>query len=336
MPIRIASLRFRPVLLTAAVALLTVAAALPGAASGRHVRRDRVIRGRWREASAADSNGRYYATGDGDPVYIERDPGYSVDSAQRVAHLLGGFVHGSELNSLKVLLAGSQHLRNLCGGGVASCYYPSHDRIVTNGRDPYVLAHEYGHHVARHRSDFPWYAENYGTKRWSTYEQICDGVRHHRYYPGNQFAHYYDDPGESFAESFAILNYPSRPYGWGFNSALDPDATALRKIKRDVLDPWRNDRPPVQWSAALGDSQPAATTSVGIPLDGRVSVSLEGPDGAEYDLALLAPGGDELARSNQAGADDTVRYNACSVRRARVRVLRESGSGPFTAQIRVP
>src|SRR5256885_1188394 len=81
--------------------------------------------------------------------------------------------------------------------------------LVVPGDDPdsgvsaeAVAAHEYGHHVAAHRSDAPWPAIDYGTKRWSSYEQVCAKTRANQLFPGAEdIPNYTRNPGEAFAET---------------------------------------------------------------------------------------------------------------------------------------
>ena len=39
-----------------------------------------------------------------------------------------------------------------------------------------VAAHEYGHHVAANRSNAPWPAIDWGTKRWASEVGVCSRV----------------------------------------------------------------------------------------------------------------------------------------------------------------
>ena len=59
-----------------------------------------------------------------------------------------------------------------------------------------IVTHEYGHHIANHQNDAPWSAEDYGTKRWSSYEHICArDRRRRRHHPGDEGAAYSREPG---------------------------------------------------------------------------------------------------------------------------------------------
>src|SRR5919201_2056625 len=84
----------------------------------------------------------------------------------------------------------------------------------------FTIAHEYGHHIASNRVNSPWTALDSGAKRWATYEHVCQGTRQGRLFPGDEDYHYWDNPGEGFAESNAHLNYPDVSVPWGYNPLL--------------------------------------------------------------------------------------------------------------------
>ncbi len=330
----------------ATIALAPAAAATPDRLAPRFP--DRVIREPSRDlrAVAAAAAGSHYADGDGHSVLIERDSAYTSADAQHVADVLGSFSHGSEMNRLHVLLATPQHITSICGQGVLACYFPGGERMVVSGRNAsaaggepsrdFVLAHEYGHHVAENRDNSPWDAIDYGTKRWASYEGVCSGVRSHRYFPGDQGSHYWDDPGENFAEAYAFMAYPLEGIGWDYNATLRPDQRAFARISDDVLSPWRGNRVR-RWSDTLPASRRSRSRSVDVAWDGRMRVTLNGAAGADFDLYVLAPSsGKVLARSESPSADETIRYNVCGRTGVLVEVYRYSGSGAFTAEISRP
>jgi opacity protein-like surface antigen len=103
----------------------------------------------------------------------------SAANPQQIADTLGTFVHGFEMELLTVQLDTPSQIEFDCGYGAQACYYGSENKIVLNGNDgpspdganrEYVLAHEYGHHVARHRESPPPFpaAIDWGTPRWSS------------------------------------------------------------------------------------------------------------------------------------------------------------------------
>ena len=158
---------------------------------------------------------------------------------QQIADFLGTLIHGSEMELLTVQLDTPSQIEFDCGYGAQACYYGGEDKIVLSGNDApapdgasreFVLAHEYGHHVARHRESPPPFpaAIDWGTARWSSYEHVCQRSRAGALFPGNEGLHYFRDPGEAFAESFAHLRFPESGVPWRWLPALEPDAAALR------------------------------------------------------------------------------------------------------------
>jgi hypothetical protein len=266
---------------------------------------------------------------------------------QRIADFLGTLIHGSEMELLTVQLDTPGQLEFDCGYGAQACYYGGEDRIVLNGSDApssdgasreFVLAHEYGHHLARHRESPPPFpgALDWGTARWSSYENVCRRSRAGALFPGNEGLRYFRDPGEAFAESFAHLRFPESAVPWRWVAALKPDAAAFQAIREDALDPWHGrstfklqGRVPPQRSGA-------AVRAFRTPLDGTVSLRPAGR--ARYDLSLLSPAGHVLRSSDHdLSFGHRLNFTVCgqSGLRVAIRSARRSGGG-FKLQIQRP
>jgi hypothetical protein len=266
---------------------------------------------------------------------------------QPIANFLGTLIHGFEIELVTVQLDTPSQIESDCGYGAQACYYPSENRIVIGGNDSrtpdgadrgFVLAHEYGHHVARHRASprpFPP-ALDWGTARWSSYEDVCRRSRAGALFPGNEGLHYFRDPGEAFAESFAHLRFPESGVRWRWLAGLKPDRTALRAIREDTLDPWlarvsfplRGRVPPRRDGSAL--------RAFRTPLDGTVSLRPAGR--RRYSLSLLNPAGRVLRTSRHGlGLGRQLNFTVCGQSRLRVAVRssRRSG-GAFKLQIQRP
>ncbi len=168
---------------------------------------------------------------------------------QQIANFLGTLIHGYEMELLTVQLDTPSQIEFDCGYGAEACYYGGENKIVLSGDDTpapegasreFVLAHEYGHHVAQHRESPPPFpaAIDWGTPRWSSYEHVCQRSRAGALFPGNEGLHYFRDPGEAFAESFAHLRFPESDVPWRWLAALTPDAAAFQAIREDTLEPW--------------------------------------------------------------------------------------------------
>lgn len=297
--------------------------------------RDRVIQGGRRKlsiATAAVHTGRY-PDGDGHSIAINVSDAYTNPTirAQELASFLGTLLHGEEMNRLTAMLATPGEIRRLCGAGALACYFSDIEQIVVAGEsdprdDPpreFLIAHEYGHHVATNRRNKPWSALARGTKRWSSYEGICRGIKRRRIRPGL----YFENPGEAFAEAYAFYHYPSL-IRWIWDIAR-PDQGSFDAIFEDVTSPWLR-RSPLARAASFEPGARSDVWRLPTPLDGRLLVELEGPSGAEYDLILMAGNKRRvLRRAVGPGADEELRYTVCGKRAVRIVVRRVSGNGPF-------
>jgi hypothetical protein len=191
-----------------------------------------------------------YRTSDGMTVYVSFSDYHTADPAvaQAEVNLLGFFVHGTELNGLVVHIFTPAEISAVCGTDAIACYISSGHMYVAgedSGGVPVeqALAHEYGHRIAAYRSDDPWPAFTYGPKRWATYEGVCPHVFFdHDMFPGDEGAHYAQNPGEGWAEAYRRLNENRAgwtPLAWQIvDPYFVPDNTALGLITQDVTAPW--------------------------------------------------------------------------------------------------
>jgi hypothetical protein len=312
---------------------LSLGAVAPRPAAGPV--RDRVIEGEPEPlagASTSDHSGDYQ-TPDGHVVRVHVSDAYADPEvrAQELVNFLGSLLHAGEMSQLTASLRTPGELGRRCGRGALACYFPDAEEIVISGENggfaepprEFVIAHEYGHHVAANRSNSPWTALTRGTKRWSTREGICRGIKQHKIRP----SFYFENPGEAFAESFAFYHYPD-VIDWIWDIAR-PDPRSRAALQDDVTLPWAR-RTSSGWSGTLGRAHRREVTRLETPLDGRLKLDLEGPPGADFDLELLGPNRDRvMKRAAHPGADETLRYTVCGNRELRVAVRRFKGAGPF-------
>jgi hypothetical protein len=293
--------------------------------------------------AAALGWGGTYPSGDalGTSVHIDVSDSYPVDESlpQSWATFLGTLVHGSELASLTLRLAPPDEVAHVCGAVALACYDPSTSTIEATPDDQLdeppareVVTHEYGHHVANNRNDAPWSAEDYGTKRWATYERICSRVNAGTASPGDEGPLYFQNPGEAFAEAYRVLNLTKEgatAIGWDVvDRSFYPDATALSLVQQDVTAPWTGPTVThVHGSFGYGMQR---TIRIGTPLDGSLVLRLHAPTRSAMRLALYA--GTKLV----ARASRSIVYQVCGARSLTVRVERSAGSGPFTVDIAKP
>ncbi|HEU4944517.1 MAG TPA: hypothetical protein VFT10_05080 [Solirubrobacterales bacterium] len=272
-----------------------------------------------------------------------------VTDPQRVANVIGSLIHGAEVDLLSVQLDTEFQLGFDCGFGAEACYFSGENKVVIGGYEEadsdgatfdFVLAHEYGHHVAQHR-DMPApfdSAIDWGPERWASREDVCQGERRGRFHPGDEGFHYFEDPGEAFAEAFARYHFRDLPVRWHYSPALRPDAAAFRAIREDTLAPWRGRTSFTLSGRVPARGEGAAVESLRTPLDGLVSLRPSSLHRHGYELALRSRAGRLLRSSrNGLGPARQLDYTVCGEHRLRlvIRSTRAHG-GPFRLQVQRP
>jgi hypothetical protein len=289
-------------------------------------------------AFPAGSWGGAYTVKSGVRVNVFSSTSYPVDEAanQAAADFVDRLVHGTEISSVKIYLAPPAEVGLLCQSTEADgCYYPKQSEIVTVGEDTEwstveeVLAHEYGHHVANNRDNYPWPAIAYGTKRWATYMSICAKEAAGTIFPGDEGEHYLQNPGEGFAESYLHLNevklgIPETT--WFYDPSLAPDAGALAAIEQDVLKPWK-DNVIKRWNGRFGRRGQQQVRRFQTPLDGVFAAQLKGPRGSS--LRLTGPA--EVKRMSATLSAGLI----CGQRSVTTRVV-SGGRGRYAAAAAIP
>jgi hypothetical protein len=302
-------------------------------------------------ASTAPASGRYpIGDGSGATIAVTVTPACqesctAADPAA-IARTVGTFIHGPEVELVTVQLDTPFQLSFDCGYAAQACYFSSEDRIVLSGdadlgpdgaSREFVLAHEYGHHVAAHRRVPPPFpaAIDWGPEHWASYKRVCQGHRAGAFFPGDQGGHYHEDPGEAFAESFAYQRFPDDAVEWGWTPALRPDAGAFAAIRRDTLDPWRGRSGSVLSGRVPPDG--VVVRQFRTPLDGLVSIGPVGSPSLGYELILRSQAGKVLRTSRQVASRSRLDYTACGESRLRVAIRPTGGAGaPYRLTVRRP
>jgi hypothetical protein len=318
----------------AALCLPAAVLALPASASAA-VFKDRVLtRAVVAHAAQAAGTTARYPTGDGGTIVVTaEDPAV----AQRYATFVGTLPHGSELARLRIVVVPTARVNTECGGspgdGILACYGDRDETmIVPDAQDTgsdvsvdYVIAHEYGHHIAAHRSNAPLDALDYGPKRWASYELVCANALDGRLAPGNEGVDYLANPGEAWAEAYARLVFPRE--AWRFTALLRPSAGSLLAAMADVAQPW------TRRTSATFTGRGTRTFRLPLTLDGAFTLQLDGPKRAQYDIVVKS-GGKVDDRTTKRGSQDRIHYRiACRDRRTEnlaITVVRRAGGGAYT------
>jgi hypothetical protein len=282
--------------------------------------------------------GGVYTAKSGAQVTIHASKDYPFDESvnQAAADFVDSLVHGKEISTVSIYFAPPAEVGTLCSSQeVDGCYFPASGDIITVGEDtPWstveeVVTHEYGHHVANNRLNDPWPAIVYGTKRWSTYEGVCQKETAGAAFPGDEGEHYFQNPGESFAESFLHLNevklgLPETP--WGYDPMFTPDAGALAAIEQDVLKPWKQTALKFRTGRFSRRGQQKSFTFK-TPLDGVFAAELRGPRGS----TLTVKGAANVKRLSSGVSAALV----CGERSVTAR-FKAGGAGRFAAAALIP
>jgi hypothetical protein len=299
-------------------------------------------------ARAAQSPGRttVLRAADGQPVRVTLSGAYAADPvvARSYVNFLSDLPHGPELRQLNVRIVTPGAIASNCDAtpedGVLACYLERANLMVVPGEQPpdeevspsYIVAHEYGHHIANHRSNAPFEALDFGPKRWASLKNVCHQAIAGRLLPGDEGDGYRANPGEAWAETYAQLKY-RQP--WRYSALLRPTPAGNFAAAADVLDPWRTDRGRA-FRGRLGRLDAQDRHRFRLSLDGTLAVRLQGPRRADYDLVVRA-NGRVVGRTSAAGSRDRRSWEAACVQAPEtitVTVRRRSGAGPYTLRVR--
>jgi hypothetical protein len=343
--------------LVAALALPAAAVAKPKAQPlrdevplGSHFK-DRVFTSSSRTARASMSGKWYsYPTKDGGTVVAAISDNYAnqlnTHVVQSYVDFLDSLDHGPELHTLRIYIAPPDEVLSECGGaeGTLACYDSRTKIMVVPGEEAntgtsgvtvsYVVAHEYGHHIAASRNNAPFSSFSVGPKYWASYEMVCDRSLKGQLAPGNEDQFYRSNPGEAWAETYAQLKYPE--VSWQFDPILKPDTTAFDAARRDVLSPWTASTTKV-FNGTFGKrGSRTRKFSFDLTLDGSLAMRLKGPRKADYNFSISSNGRNE-GRTSRSGSRDSVSYEAAcrqdALERVTVTVKRITGSGPFSLRV---
>ena len=294
--------------------------------------------------------GGTFTASTGEHVTIRVSDSYPQDPVlpQHWADFLASLLHGPELQTVVVYLAPLREVQSICGRSALACYNPAQSLLVAPAENvaadisaESIVMHEYGHHVAASRSDAPWAAIDYGTKRWASYVQVCARSRAGQLFPGAEDGvNYRLNPGEAFAETYRVLNerrlgVPESPWDV-VSDSLIPDDTALSLVTQDVTSPWTGNAVSSS-TEALTRSARSLTVTVATPLDGTLRVTLRGVKNARATLDLYSGSGSRVSHAVVSGAaSKSVSTTICGTRSYSARLTLQRGSGRFRLTVSKP
>ena len=313
--------------------------------------RDRVLPRRGAHSAAVSaiipanaSTGSYAANGM--MIKIAFSPSYKPDAAkaQSWADFFGSLPQHGDAASLTAYFAPLREMQRLCGDGADACYDPNEMVLVLltvpppDGAAPEeLIAHEFGHHIANHRSNAPWSADSWGPKRWATKLQVCQAVRGGTMFPDDQGDNYDRNPTEGWAEAYRV-SAGQNPTDWSIVSDIfRPDAATQQIALLDATNPWPGAAISTTSGKLLKGRAKTTKLRISVPQDGRVTVGIKSSKGLNADLDLYDSGGrTRIGSSHLRGTSDSVTGTLCGQRTVLARVTRASGSGSFKLTTSTP
>jgi hypothetical protein len=212
------------------------------------------------------------------------------------AEFLAGLTHGDELSRLTAYVVSFQEVQEICGVRAAGCY--GRDEMIVPGElaadisPEEIVRHEYGHHIAYHRSNAPWTAIDWGPKRWASAANVCAKVGRREAYPGDQRSNYALNPGEAWAEAYRLMD--ERKAGittasWPIISrSFFPDEAALQAAEQDVVSPWTAPRTSTSTRVFRKKTAKVWWIPFAASLDGDYRISATLPSDGTHEVALVS------------------------------------------------
>jgi hypothetical protein len=262
------------------------------------------------------------------------------------AEFLAGVTHGPELARLTTYIVSFSEVQQICGSRAAGCY--GGDEMVAPGElaadisPEEVVRHEYGHHIAFHRSNPPWTAIEWGPKRWASTANVCARESRREAFPGDQGANYARNPGEAWAETYRLMD--ERKVGitsanWPIIApSFYPNEAALQAAEQDVLQPWT--AVSTRSFARVFGKRTAKVWWIPLstPLDGNYRISATVPNGGTYDVALVGANRRTVVRRGQWVGQRVRRLEGsiCGQRSLFVRVTQKGALGRVRVSVTAP
>lgn len=286
------------------------------------------------------------STGESVTVYVSAAMPAELGTPQTWADFLAGLVHGSELAALTAYIATFDETQEVCGSRALGCY--GGNRMVSMGETRFgvtaaeVVRHEYGHHIAFHRTNVPWLAIDWGPKNWSSAVDVCKRADARTAYPGDEGDHYALNPGEAWAETYRLLDEAktgASGSGWQIiDSSFYPSEAALQAAERDVLEPWTGPQPQVLRRSFTKRGTSTWLVPLATPLDGILDVQVALPRGGLHEVALVSGDRKTILQKGLWSSTTTkvLTTTVCGQRSLFLRVTRKGAFGRVTVTATTP
>ena len=263
------------------------------------------------------------------------------------AEFLVGLTHGSEISKLTSYVVTFEEVQQICGARALGCY--SGDELVALGEPApdgtsaeEVVRHEYGHHVAYHRSNAPWVAVDWGPKNWASAANVCARTARKDAFPGDEGTNYTRNPGEAWAETYRLMD--ERKAGITTSSwqiiaqSFYPNDAALQAAELDVTQPWTAGKTSLFSRVFARATKKVWWIRLPTALDGDLQISATVPNGADPEVALISSDGRTLIRRAQWVGQRVKRLtgSVCGQRALFVRVTQRGALGRVRVSAVIP
>lgn len=291
------------------------------------------------------------ATGDsyrsrGMKVQIWTSPEFLPDAAaaRSWANFLTALPQASDAEGLTVYFASESETASICGAGIVACYQPSATLAVLPGSRPAgaapveeIAAHVFGHHIASQRSNYPWRAIEWGPKRWSTYQRVCQEPRGRR--PSSpRINTHRTGSSEGWAEAYRAVAGGRRSQWGAADKWFKPNLKARRLVLDDARRPWTGNADTVRSGSFEAGAGATQTYRLPTPLDGRIRLTLQA--GINLDVTLAVKNGDSqrtLGKDSGASRQKRLVADSCGEAGFVTVVLRlRAGSGSYRLMAEMP
>ena len=287
------------------------------------------------------------STGETVTVRVSDSVPADVATPEGWAEFFAGLTHGPELSLLTAYIATFEEVQDVCGERALGCYgndqlfvpaeIPSPDTTVEE-----VVRHEYGHHVAFHRTNAPWVAVDWGPKRWASVADVCARATRKEAFPGDEGLNYALNPGEAWAEVYRLMDERKAGIATASWPIIDlsfyPSEIGLQAAERDVLQPWTASTRSIYSRSFAKGSKKAWWIRLATTLDGEFQISATVPRGSNPEVALVGADRKSVVKRAQWIGQRVKRLegSVCGQRAQFLRITPRGAAGSVRVSVALP